>query len=69
MSGGPSDWKTTKSRWGVAMAYLILVTAFFGALSYFVAAKRGVNKSFWLAMGIVFGPFALPFLLMAKRKP
>jgi hypothetical protein len=50
------------------MVYLILSTAFFGALTYFIAAKRSVNKSFWLAMGIVFGPFALPFVFMAKSK-
>jgi hypothetical protein len=50
------------------MVYLFLVTAFFGALLYFIAGKRNANKSFWLAMGIVFGPFALPFVFMAKSK-
>jgi hypothetical protein len=50
------------------MVYLILITAFFGALLYFIAGKRKVNKSFWLAMGIIFGPFALPFVFLAKSK-
>ena len=50
------------------MGYLILVTAFFGALLYFIAAKRNANTSFWLAMGILFGPFALPFVFMAKTR-
>jgi hypothetical protein len=51
------------------MVYLILISAFFGALLYYIAAKRGANKSFWLAMGIVLGPFALPFVFLAKRAP
>ena len=50
------------------MIYLILVAAFFGTLLYFIAAKRNANKSFWLAMGIILGPFAFPFVFMAKRK-
>jgi hypothetical protein len=50
------------------VVYLILVTAFFGALLYFIAAKRNASKSYWLAMGIVFGPFALPFVFIAKSK-
>jgi hypothetical protein len=50
------------------MVYYILASAFFGAVSYFIAAKRNANRSFWLAMGIVFGPFALPFVFMAKSK-
>jgi hypothetical protein len=53
---------------GGYMLYLILITAFFGALLYFIAAKRNANRRFWLAMGIVFGPFALPFVFMAKSK-
>jgi len=37
-------------------------------LLYFIAAKRNANKPFWLAMGILFGPFALPFVFFAKVK-
>jgi hypothetical protein len=33
-----------------------------------MAGKRGYNNRFWLIMGIVFGPFAIPFLLLAKKK-
>jgi len=50
------------------MLYLFLVMAFFGALLYFIASKRNANKSYWSAMGIIFGPFALPFVFMAKSK-
>jgi hypothetical protein len=48
------------------MGYLILFSAFFGALLYFIAEKRNANKCFWLAMGILFGPLALPFVFLAK---
>lgn len=50
------------------MVYLVLVSAFFGVLLYFIASKRNANRSFWLAMGIIFGPFALPFVFIAKSK-
>ena len=48
------------------MVYLILIAAFFGALLYFIAAKRNADTTFWLVMGILFGPFALPFVFFAK---
>jgi hypothetical protein len=44
-----------------------LITLFFGGLSYFIALKRGANTIFWLVMGLVFGPFALPFVFFAKK--
>lgn len=50
------------------MFELIVATAFFGLLLYFIAAKRKANKVFWLVMGLVFGPFALPFVFFAKTK-
>lgn len=50
------------------MVELIIITAFFGMVLYYIAAKRKADKVFWLAMGIVFGPFALPFVFFAKTK-
>ena len=50
------------------MGYLILSTLFFGALLYFIAAKRNADTRFWLVMGVLFGPLALPFVFMAKTK-
>jgi hypothetical protein len=49
------------------MVELALITLFFGGLSYFIASKRGANAIFWLVMGLVFGPFALPFVFFAKK--
>ncbi len=47
---------------------VILISALFGVLLYYLAAKRGCNKRFWLIMGILFGPFALPFIFLVKKK-
>ncbi len=40
----------------------ILITALFGMLLYYLPARRGCNMKFWLIMGMLFGPFALPFI-------
>lgn len=48
------------------MLYLVLFSAFFGVLIYAVAAQRNANKPFWLAMGLLLGPFALPFVFFTK---
>lgn len=31
-----------------------------------IARRRGASPLFWAVMGAVFGPFAIPFVLMAK---
>lgn len=38
-------------------------------IGYLVADKRGANPAFWGAMAFMFGPFALPFLFLTRRKP
>jgi hypothetical protein len=50
------------------MGYLILISVVSGALLYFIAAKRNASPAFWLAMGLFFGPFALPFVFFAKTE-
>jgi general stress protein CsbA len=47
---------------------IILISALFGALLYYMAGIKGYNKQFWLIMGILFGPFALPFIILGKKK-
>jgi hypothetical protein len=46
----------------------IIISAFFGVLHHYLADRRGYNKQFWLIMGILFGPFSLPFIFLGKRK-
>ena len=46
----------------------IIISVFFGVLLYYIAGRKGYNKQFWLIMGILFGPFALPLIILGKRK-
>lgn len=50
------------------LGYIILISIAFGALFYLIAAKRGANTAFWAAMGVIFGPFALPFVFFAQPR-
>jgi hypothetical protein len=52
----------------MGLVAVIIISAFFGVLLYYLAGRRGYNKQFWLIMGILFGPFALPFIFLGKRK-
>jgi RsiW-degrading membrane proteinase PrsW (M82 family) len=51
------------------MGYLVIlvISICFAGLLYFMASKRGANKSFWAIMGFFFGPFAIPFLFFGKK--
>jgi hypothetical protein len=53
----------------MGLAVAIIISAFFGVLLYYLADRRGYNKQFWLIMGILFGPFSIPFIFLGKRKP
>jgi len=48
--------------------YLAIVSIGIALVPYFIAAKRGANRNFWLIMGLVFGPFAIPFVFFARVK-
>ena len=52
----------------MSLAVVIIISAFFGVLLYYLADWRGYNKQFWLIMGILFGPFSIPFIFLGKRK-
>ena len=49
-------------------AIVIIISAFFGLLLYYLAERRRYNKRFWLILGILFGPFPLPFMFLGKKK-
>jgi len=55
---------------GRQMSYviLILISILFAWLLGRMAGKRGLKKGFWAAMGFMFGPLAIPFVLIAGRK-
>ena len=46
----------------------ILISVLFGILLYYMAGRKGYNKQFWIIMGILFGPLALPFIILGKKK-
>ncbi len=46
--------------------YVAIISIGIALIPYFIAAKRGASKKFWLIMGLVFGPFAIPFVFFAK---
>ena len=46
----------------------LLVSLVCAVLCGVVAARRQARWVYWSVMGFVFGPFALPFVFMAKPK-
>ncbi|MBL7003144.1 MAG: hypothetical protein ISR69_03860 [Gammaproteobacteria bacterium] len=32
------------------------------------AKKKGLSTQYWVTMAVIFGPFAIPFVLLAKSK-
>jgi len=45
---------------------LILLSIYLG---HVLAKRKGLNPLFWSMMGGVFGPFMLPFLILARPRP
>ena len=48
---------------------LVVVNIMSVYLCYIIAKDRGVNPRFWGWMGLLLGPFALPFVCFVKPKP
>jgi hypothetical protein len=49
----------------VVLSVLCILCAFF---LWNIADKRGANTRFWAIMGAVFGPLAIPFIFLTKKK-
>lgn len=53
-----------------SLVFLFLGLILFVYLGHVLAKRKGLNPVFWGLMGGLFGPFMLPFILLAKsRKP
>ncbi len=52
----------------MSLIAIILISILFGILLYYLAGRKGYNKQFWFIMGFFFGPFALPFIILRRRK-
>lgn len=44
---------------------LVLIVS--GVVCHYLAVGKGVNPVYWGVMGVVFGPFAIPFILLKKK--
>jgi uncharacterized membrane protein len=52
---------------GVIMAIALIFLPIMSAIIYyFIAKQRNAKTSFWVAMGLVFAIFAIPFVFFAK---
>ena len=48
---------------------LVFASSFISAfICYYQAKRRNANYAFWAAMGIAFGPLAIPFVFFSKYR-
>jgi hypothetical protein len=47
---------------------LIIVTLLSMGACYLIAKSRSANRQFWVVMGLLLGPLAIPFAFFAKPK-
>lgn len=50
------------------LIFLLLIPVICAGICYLVAKKRNASVPFWVVMGALFGPLALPFVFMSKSK-
>jgi hypothetical protein len=48
--------------------FFVVMPIICAGVCYSVAKKRNAAVPFWVVMGALFGPFALPFVFMSKPK-
>ncbi len=46
--------------------FLVLLSIVSASICFSIAKKRGVNPTFWVILATVVGPFAVPFVFLAK---
>jgi hypothetical protein len=44
---------------------MIVISVF---ICYYAAKQRGLSKPYWIFMGALFGPLAVPFVFLTKSK-
>ena len=44
----------------------LVISAAFAVICGLIASRRKARVVYWLVMGFIFGPFALPFVFIAK---
>jgi hypothetical protein len=48
--------------------FLVFVVAVSTWLCFYVARRKNLNVQYWVLLGALAGPFAIPFVLLAKSK-
>lgn len=52
----------------MSIIMLLLLTLLSIGGTYWIAKRRRADVRFWITMALLFGPFALPFVLFARPK-
>ena len=47
---------------------LVAITVVCAGICFSIAKKKGLSTRLWVVLGALFGPFALPFLFLAKPR-
>ncbi len=51
------------------MIYVLsLIVVLSTGICYAVARRKSLNVQLWVCLGVLFGPFVLPFLLLARSR-
>ena len=50
----------------VSQLVLVIISAICAGVCYGIARSRGSRVAFWVVMGALFGPFAIPFVFFSK---
>jgi hypothetical protein len=52
----------------MAILILLAITVISAVICYYAAKRRGLNEPYWVFMGVLFGPLAVPFVFLVKPK-
>jgi hypothetical protein len=52
----------------VGAVVISIVCVLSAIILWHIAEKRGANTLFWTIMGAFFGPIAIPFVFLTKKK-
>jgi len=52
---------------GYHILLLVAITVVSAAICHYIAKSRGAKPVFWGMMGVLFGPFAIPFVFLSKK--
>jgi hypothetical protein len=52
----------------MAIYLVVALTVISVGICYYAAKQRGLSTPYWVFMGALFGPLAVPFVFLAKSK-